>query len=84
LEALKPKVGSLDFWSEVKVVTTQKEVAAATKPKEEKQSLVPFPTSPKVYHFHPIAFVEQMRMRSGPTSPPWMELALAEAKALME
>jgi len=84
LEALKPKVGSLDFWSEVKVVTTQKEVAAATKPKEEKQSLVPFPTSPKVYHFHPIAFVEQMRMMSGPTSPPWMELALAEAKALME
>jgi len=64
LEALKPKIESLDFWSKVKVVTTQKEVAAATKPKEEKQSLVPFPKSPKVYHFHPIAFVEQMRMMS--------------------
>jgi len=27
-------------------------------------STIPFPTSPKVYHFHPIAFVEQMRRMS--------------------
>jgi len=29
---------------------------------KNKQVLVPFPSSSKVYHFHPIAFVEQMKM----------------------
>ncbi len=38
-----------------------------------------FPTDSNVYHFHPIAFVEQMKMICA-TTPPWMEVALAEAK----
>ncbi|WP_438710337.1 hypothetical protein ACSTS3_15085 [Aquimarina muelleri] len=33
-----------------------------------------------VYHFHPIAFVEHMKLITAPTTPPWMEIALAEAK----
>jgi len=34
-------------------------------------STIPFPTSPKVYHFHPIAFVEQMRMMVDDPSLVW-------------
>ena len=33
-------------------------------PQTEETSTIPFPILPKVYHFHPIAFVEQMRMMS--------------------
>jgi len=78
LEALKPKVESLDFWSKVKVASNKPEgipsfgndassdaqtpsYIAWGEPQAEETSTIPFPTSPKVYHFHPIAFVEQMR-----------------------
>ncbi|WP_143470962.1 hypothetical protein [Labilibaculum manganireducens] len=47
---------------------------------KEEEEYTPFPTSPKVYHFHPIAFVEQMRRMNDLTSPPWMDIALTEAK----
>jgi len=79
LEALKPKVENLDFWSKVKVASNKPEgipsfgndvssdaqtpsYMAWGEPQAEETPTVPFPTSPKVYHFHPIAFVEQMRM----------------------
>ena len=78
LDALKPKVGNLDFWSKVKVACNKLEEIPSfrsdfssymqassfltpEKPQAEETSTIPFPTSPKVYHFHPIAFVEQMR-----------------------
>ncbi|PKQ61441.1 hypothetical protein BZG02_15930 [Labilibaculum filiforme] len=32
---------------------------------QEEEEYTPFPISPKVYHFHPIAFVEQMRRMGG-------------------
>ncbi|MFD0992987.1 TIGR02594 family protein [Tenacibaculum geojense] len=41
-----------------------------------------FPSSSaSIYHFHPIAFVEHMKLITAPTTPPWMEIALGEAKA---
>ncbi|WP_298314587.1 TIGR02594 family protein [uncultured Aquimarina sp.] len=40
-----------------------------------------FPKDSAVYHFHPIAFVEHMKIIAAPTTPPWLDIALAEAKA---
>ena len=41
----------LNFWNKIKIDTS---------PQESKQTLKTFPKEPYVYHFHPIAFVEQM------------------------
>ncbi|MBQ4819925.1 TIGR02594 family protein [Aquimarina sp. MMG016] len=48
--------------------------------KEEKPKRT-FPKNSDVYHFHPIAFIEHMKLITSPTTPPWLEVALAEAKA---
>ncbi len=69
---LEEKIQNLCFWHNVKDgdIGTPKEGA-------EQRT---FPSDSNVYHFHPIAFVEQMkRVLSG--VPPWMEVALEEAKA---
>ena len=75
LQELRPKIEQSIFWKDVKIAplattsvapvtpATTTTTPDATKAKEEKQILVPFPKkSAMVYHFHPIAFVEQMRM----------------------
>ncbi len=50
-------------------------------PKEEKSKRT-FPVNnDTVWHFHPIAFVNHMKLITAPTTPPWLEVALAEAKA---
>ncbi|PKQ61437.1 hypothetical protein BZG02_15910 [Labilibaculum filiforme] len=38
---------------------------------QEEEEYTPFPISPKVYHFHPIAFVEQMRRMEDDPSLIW-------------
>ncbi len=57
LKITEDKVNALDFWSGVKV------------PDGANASFEPFPTDTKVYHFHPNAFIEQMR-RLRPCSCP--------------
>jgi len=96
LEALKPKVEGLDFWSKVKLASNEPEglpsfgdnfssgaqtpsYMAWGEPQAEETTTIPFPTSPKVYHFHPIAFVEQMRMMENDGAP-WMKGVLAQYK----
>ncbi len=49
LKITEDKVNALDFWSGVKV------------PDGANASFEPFPIDTKVYHFHPNAFIEQMR-----------------------
>ncbi len=44
-------------------------------PKEGKEPRI-FPKDSNVYHFHPIAFVEQMKRITAPIMPPWMEIAI--------
>ena len=52
-----------------------------TEETEEKPPQRLMPSVDAVHHFHPIAFVEQMKMICVANTPPWMEIALAEAKA---
>lgn len=44
---------------------------------EKKRTPRQFPKDSSVYHFHPIAFVEQMKMITGGRAP-WMEIAYRE------
>lgn len=48
--------------------------------KKEEQPKRTFPSDSNVYHFHPIAFVEHMKLITAPTTPPWLEVALEKAK----
>lgn len=52
LVSYKEKFEKLGFWNEIKIDTSVE--------KEGETPLSPFPASPYVYHFNPIAFVEQM------------------------
>ncbi|AIY14638.1 TIGR02594 family protein [Cellulophaga baltica] len=51
------------------------------KKEADKKNIRNFKTSQKnVWHFHPIAFVEHMKLITGGTRAPWMEIAIAESK----
>ncbi len=47
-------------------------------PKEGAEPRI-FPSDSNVYHFHPIAFVEQMKRITAPIIPPWLEIAIEKA-----
>ncbi|WP_062057088.1 TIGR02594 family protein [Aquimarina longa] len=63
--------------------TSAKEILLGKEFDELEKERIPrqFPSdSNNIYHLHPIAFVEHMKLISAPTTPPWLEVALAEAK----
>ena len=56
LQNIEDKAKNLSFWGSVSVKTSEEE-----EKKEKEVTLKEFPKVPYVYHFHPIAFVEQMK-----------------------
>jgi len=61
LKLLINLVVELSFWNKIKIDTTSQQ--------EGETPLAEFPTEPYVYHFHPIAFIEQMMKMT----PKWFE-----------
>ncbi len=66
-----------DHFASVDAANKQKAEMAMLQMEQQKRSRFKFPTDGKVWHFHPIAFVEQMR-RMGNGRAPWMEIAYGE------
>jgi len=63
----------LMFWQEAKSLAYTGEVDAKLPPRE-------FPSTDMVHYFHAIALVEHLKMLQETGVPPWMEIALEEAK----
>ena len=62
----------LMFWNDAKNLAYTGEV-------DSKLPARVFPDKDNVHHFHPIAWVKQMKLILGTGIPPWMEIAIAEA-----
>ncbi|WP_054850682.1 hypothetical protein [Olleya sp. ITB9] len=70
---LEEKINNLCFWDQI----TDGDVAEADqhyngKEKPEEKRTFPVDSS-SIYHFHPIAFVEHMKLITAPTQAPWVE-----------
>ncbi len=75
IDILEDKILNLSFWDQVQsgdIASGANQKLPANRPSRQ------FPTDSNVYHFHPIAFVEQMKLITAPTIPPWMEYAFQE------
>jgi len=68
---LETKMKELMFWNDAKNLTYTGEVDTKLPARE-------FPSTDNVHHFHPIAFVRQMKLILGNGIPPWMVFALEE------